>query len=100
MKYIVIIFCIFLYACSSLNESKVKSSNYIGVITNIYKDTQNHNTICFDVRVKDGIITIPAEFYPKSWEFAIRGDSIIKKQDELFFTIKKSDGRKLDFYFQ
>ncbi|GAB6121783.1 hypothetical protein JCM30204_29320 [Dysgonomonas termitidis] len=61
-----------------------------GVIISIYQDRKNHEVYTFTIKSNswyDG--TFIADFYPKSWLYASIGDSIIKKKNEDFITIKK-----------
>ncbi|WP_165045740.1 hypothetical protein [Dysgonomonas sp. ZJ709] len=97
MKYILI--CITLFFCGYFNFSCYDNKPGIlkidvkGIITDIYQDRGNHEVYTFNVEADswyDGAFI--ADFYPRSWEYAAIGDSIIKNKGETFITIRKSDG--------
>lgn len=91
--YIMIFFC----GCSNFscynNKIGILKVEVKGVITDIYQDRRNHEAYTFNVEANSWYNgAFIADFYPRSWEYATIGDSIIKNKGETFVTIKKSDG--------
>ena len=60
----------------------------------------NHNIYAFSVNTKFGEMGVTAESFPRSWEYASVGDSIIKPKDELRIIIKKKDGSSQSFDYR
>jgi len=104
MKKINIVFsiflCIFTLSCESVIKEKLTKMSYRGVVTEIYRDPENHYAYTFSIRTSQNEFSTHADFYPKSWEWAEIGDSIIKEQGQLSVTIKKKDGECGVFYYQ
>jgi len=92
MKNKIIVFMCILYF-TSCNDGKkaILDSECIGVITKVYIDKKNHSIYKFEINSFAGL-GFAADLYPKSWEYASIGDSIIKNKGESFITIKKTDG--------
>lgn len=88
--------CIFCLASCYDNRKAVLSSECVGQITKIYIDKRNHSIFKFEINSGKGN-GFAADLYPKSWEYASIGDSIIKNKGDSFITIKKRDGSSMIF---
>lgn len=100
MKYIIAIFIvIFISGClNQIAKKAEKEDEYKGIITDIYRDINNHNMNTFSVNTFFGKTDITADLYSDSRQYASIGDSIIKLKDELYIIIKKKSGDQKRFY--
>jgi len=74
------------------------NSEFKGVITNIYKDENNHNCTFFDFKIENRVLSnIVADAFPGSVEFASVGDSILKNYGNVQIVIKKKNGVEKKF---
>jgi hypothetical protein len=89
-----------LLSCNNALLKDVTESSYQGVIVEIYRDYKNHGISTFSIRTLSGQITEPAVLFPKSWEYAEVGDSVIKEEGKLYITIKKENGECGVFQYQ
>ena len=90
-----------LVSCIRIDTGKniEKKMSYRGVIREIYKDTRNHMATTFAIQTKTEDLEIDANVWPRSWEFAKVGDSVIKLADTLILTIKKNDTIEKQFKY-
>lgn len=101
-KTFILLLALFLVlSCIKINTGKdqMKHERYKGVITKIYQDESNHFMNTFEINAKTRFIEI-ANYYPKSWEYAQVGDSIIKPPDTLMIIIKKNDTTQKEFFYK
>ena len=97
-KYLFLYIILFLFACKS-SKDDVKDASFKGVINNKYNNYTTHGQWMFDVSSEnDENSCLYAEAFPKSWEFAEIGDSVIKIKDSLKIEIKKKNGTSRTFY--
>ena len=54
----------------------------------------------FTIDTKESNLSLVADVFNNSWEFAEVGDSIFKKKDELYISVKKKNGECGVFYYQ
>lgn len=100
MKYIIIFSIIIFSSCLNQMAKKAeKADEYRGVITDIYRDINNHNMNTFSVNTFSGKTNITADLYSDSAKYASIGDSIIKPKNELYIIIKKKKGGEERFYY-
>ncbi len=101
MKKIIIVFMFFYTACIRYDGGKehTRTRKYNGTVVSIFQDTKNHYMYTFLIKIKKDTIEECAEFWPKSWEYAKVGDSIIKPKDTLMLIIKKPTGKFKKFYY-
>jgi len=101
IAFITILIIIFT-GCVRYDGSKefAKQQKYKGVIVDVFQEKRNHNMYTFRIKVKNDIIKECAEFWPKSWEYAKIGDSIIKPKDILLIVVKKSDKVSKEFHYK
>lgn len=88
----------FLSSCLIINN--VKNDAYKGIITRTFNDVENHYVFSFTIRTNNETFVIISENFPRSWEFASVGDSIIKNKGETSIIIKKSNGEIGIFDFE
>lgn len=101
MKYIIIFSIIIFSSCLNQMAKKAeKADEYRGIITNIYRDINNHNMNTFSVNTFSGKTNITADLYSDSAKFASIGDSIIKPKNELYIIIKKKSGDQQKFQYR
>jgi hypothetical protein len=106
-NFILVIAILFLYSChSNYNRSVCKNENYRGVITKKYEMLMNHNMWTFDIHGDNySINEVNYSFktnvgvFPRCWDYAEVGDSVIKKKDSLYLRIKKPNGNNQIFYY-
>lgn len=94
-KYLVLVVHVLFVCCDKANYNQIINDDCQGIIKTIYKDMSNHAVLKFEIEYFDSQSKereVVADFYPKSWEYAVVGDSIIKNKGESFITIKKADG--------
>ena len=100
----VIIVAITTHFCISFaNENTdkwIKKESYSGVITDIFRQTWNHDMWIFTVKIDSLEKEKCAECFPYSWEYASIGDSIIKPPDTLMIVIKKPNGESKEFFYR
>jgi hypothetical protein len=73
-----------------------KKESYKGIITEIYQEEMNHYMWRINTDCDNNLI---GNDWPRSWEYAKIGDSIIKPPDTLMIIIKKSDGTYKEFFY-
>lgn len=100
MKYIIIFIIIFSSCLNQMAKKAEKADEYRGIITNIYRDINNHNMNTFSVNTFSGKTNITADLYSDSAKFASIGDSIIKPKNELYIIIKKKSGDQQKFQYR
>ena len=100
----VIIVAITTHFCISFanenTDKKIKKESYSGIITDVFRQTWNHDMWTFTVKIDSVEMKECAEWYPYSWEYASVGDSIIKPPDTLIIIIKKPNGESKDFFYR
>ena len=102
MKHLFLaVFIIVLLAFFSCNRNKkaTRIISYKGVITKIYRDNSNHGMFTFDIIDGQYKSFVLAEKWPRSWEYAEVGDSVIKPPDTLMLIIKKPNGEEKHFNY-
>jgi len=89
-------------SCIRINTGKndIKERYYRGEIGKIYQDNSNHMAWTFVVQAKGSSFEIVANIWPRSWEYAVVGDSIIKPPDTLMIIIKKNDTTQKEFLYK
>ena len=89
-------------SCIRINTGKsdIRERDYKGKIKEIYQDHQNHMAWTFVVQSKSSNFEIVANIWPRSWEYAQVGDSIIKPADTLMIIIKKNDSARREFFYK
>jgi hypothetical protein len=102
LKLFIVLFSIILCSCIRIDTGKndTKKENYKGIITKIYQDDKEHYMYTFEIKTNTIIFNECAQLWPKSWEYAKVGDSIIKKKDTLMITIKKNDSTYREFEYK
>lgn len=91
----------FLSGCvNEYAKKRIKEVEYKGVIVDIYNDKHNHYVFTFSIEDNGEKNNGMAELWPKSWEYASIGDSIIKPANELYIIIKKKNGSEKVFYYR
>lgn len=106
IKYLAIlpVFVFFVFLVSrcmnQMAKNEEKKDHYKGVISDIYRDPNNHYMNTFSVNSDFGRIEITADLYSHSVDYSSIGDSIIKIKNELYITIKKQIGREKKFYYK
>ena len=101
-KFILIFFLLFAFGCIRYDGIKKsnKAEGYKGIITKIYQDDRNHGVSTFNIRTEKEEFKRLATLYPRSWEYAEIGDSIIKPADTLMIIIKKNDSTYKEFFYK
>ena len=102
MRVVLIFIVILLYSCIRIDAGRNKTlkDNYKGVITKIYQDEIHHYTWTFQIKTNTDIIDRDAQLWPKCWEYAKVGDSIIKPADTLMIIITKNVNTSKKFFYK
>jgi hypothetical protein len=98
-KYLIILILVELCSCFRFDNGKKdrKRESYKGVINEIYQDKSHHSIWRLNTSCNVNVI---GNDWPKSWEYAQVGDSIIKLSDTLMIIIKKNDSIYKEFYYK
>jgi len=99
----ILIICIAgLFSCIRIDTGKnsCKVDDYKGVITKIFQDEIHHSTWTFQIKSDNGTFDRDAQLWPKSWEYAKVGDSILKQADTLLLIIMKNDTTQKEFNYK
>jgi len=102
-KFILILFLLFAFGCIRYDgiKKRHKPEEFKGIITKIYQDGRNHGVFTFDIKTEEEEeFKRMAGLYPRSWEYAEIGDSIIKPADTLMIIIKKNDSTYKEFFYK
>lgn len=91
-----------LTSCIRIDAGKnsCKKDNYKGVISKIYQDKIHHYTWTFQIKSDNSTFDRDAQLWPKSWEYAKVGDSILKQADTLMLIIKKNITTQKEFNYK
>ena len=102
MREVLIFIVILLSSCIRIDTGKNKTlkDNFKGVITKIYQDEIHHYTWTFQIKTTTDIIDRDAQLWPKCWEYAKVGDSIIKPADTLMIIITKNVNTSKKFFYK
>jgi len=90
---------IILSSCTFGDKKRTRQESYRGLIIKNYRDYHNHGMYTFDVKTKDHKFKVLSEAWPRSWEYAKVGDSVIKLPDTLILIIKKPNGEAKYFNY-
>jgi hypothetical protein len=93
-----ILLCVFLSLTSCYNCKDYKEIEFKGKISNIYSTSMNHHQYTFQIQLPNGYLDFVGQDFPRSWEYAGIGDSIIKLKDSLKIEIKKPTDESKFFY--
>jgi len=86
-------------SCTFNDKKKTYKISYKGIIVKNYQDDNNHGMLTFDVLNNNYTFSVTSVKWPRSWEYAEIGDSIIKPPDTLILIIKKPDGSEKHFNY-
>jgi hypothetical protein len=86
-------------SCTFGDKKRTYKENFKGIIEKNYRDYSNHGMFTFDVINGNYKFKVLTEVWPRCWEYAEVGDSIIKPPDTLILIIKKPDGTKKHFNY-
>jgi len=102
IKSIIVVVCCMLFSCIRIDTGKkyCREEHYSGVILDIYQDKINHYSWTYKISNTKFLFDRDAQLWPKSWEYAQVGDSIIKPADTLMIIIKKNDSTKREFFYK
>jgi len=91
-----------LISCIRIDTGKnsCKKDDYKGTITKIFQDEIHHYTWTFQIKSDNRTFDRDAQLWPKSWEYASVGDSILKQADTLILTVKKNDKTQKEFNYK
>jgi hypothetical protein len=97
-RYLFLYIILFFFACTN-SKNEVKDASFRGVITDKYNNFKSHGQCMYNIYSKNNEdLCLYAEDFPKLWEFAEIGDSVIKIKDSLKIEIKKKNGMSRTFY--
>ncbi len=97
-KIIVFLLLIFLlFSCRFDDEEANRKWNFKGIIVKNYQNDNNHGMLTFDIVDNNHKFWVLSEKWPRCWEFADIGDSVIKLPDTLILIIKKPNGTVKEF---
>lgn len=91
LKLLLIImpFISIMFLMKACEKSRQKSSEYRGVVVEIYTDPENRSQWTYRIQTGSEIRKESAQAYSGSFDYIEVGDSIIKRKNELLITIKK-----------
>lgn len=92
-------FCYFYLGCDTQKDFQKKNA-YKGIITPIYRDELKHGMYVSCIKNDSLVFEETIDWYPKSWEYAEIGDSIIKPPDTLMIIIKNNDSTFQEFFYR
>jgi len=100
-KILCLLSFLFFFSCIRIDTAKepTKKQEYKGIITKIYQDSWKHGIWMFRIRSNKIEFEDNISVWPKSWEYAQVGDSIIKPADTLMLIIKKNDSTYQKFFY-
>jgi hypothetical protein len=78
----------------------ISELSFEGRITDIYRDLNNHYMYTFIIDTNEGNLSFVADVFNNSWEFAEVGDSIFKKKNELYISVKKKNSEVGRFFYE
>ena len=93
------LFIIFLYSCTFGDKERTYKKSYKGIIVKNYRDNNNHGMYTFNILNNSYKFEVLSEVWPRCWEYAEIGDSVIKLPDTLMLIVKKPDGREKHFNY-
>ena len=99
LQSIIVLALLFLLSCTFGDKKATYKLKYKGVILKNYQDDNNHGMLTFDVKDEDNKSSIVVDKWPRCWEYAEVGDSVIKPPDTLLFIIKKPNGEEKHFKY-
>jgi len=88
-----------LSSCTFGDKGRTYKKSFKGVIIKKYQNDKNHGMLTFDIVNNNQKFWVISERWPRCWEFAEVGDSIIKPPDTLILTIKKPNGTEKHFNY-
>jgi hypothetical protein len=100
VKTFLIYFIFFVFYSCNYSNNNFFNKSYKGVVKKKYEELMNHNMWVFEVESENFKFKEGAEHFPKSWEYAEIGDSIIKKKGCPYITIKKHNGDSANFFYK
>jgi hypothetical protein len=89
----------FLFSCTFGDKKRTYKKSFRGVLIKNYRDYKNHGMSTFDLENGNYKFKVLSEVWPRCWEYAKIGDSIIKPADTLILIIKKPDGTEQKFNY-
>ena len=102
MKKVLLMVLVIGAIATSCNYSdyNIRNRNFRGVIIKKYQDASNRYMWAFDVDSNSKTFQVGAVHYPKCWNYAEIGDSIIKKKDSIYIKICKPNGESRIFTYK
>jgi len=99
MKYLFYLSILLYVSCQSIEKKHVYIDTFDGILIKNYRDSSNRMMLTFLLE-KNGLkFKRLSEEFPRCWEYAEIGDSVIKMKDTLILIIKKKDEEKI-FHYQ
>ena len=87
-------------SCDETLKKGISEITFEGKINEIYRDLNNHYAYTFTIKTQENDISIVADDFPESWNYAEIGDSIFKQKEEMNITIKKKNGECGRFFYK
>lgn len=98
MRILIFILLLGITSCSGIHEKGVYKYNFRGVLKKSYNDPRNHMAFTFLLENNGEQFERLSEDFPRCWEYAEIGDSVIKLPDTLIIIIKKKHEQKVFQY--
>lgn len=98
MRNLIFVLLLCIYSCGGIHKKGVYKYNFRGVLRKSYNDPRNHMAYTFLLENNGMKFERLSEDFPRCWEYAEIGDSVIKLQDTLILIIKKEHEQK-EFHY-